>query len=164
MPPSSYYHVLSKESCDFGPREDKTACLVSPKTAEVCPLEKLGYPFTIDRKEIDCSENADHVGVTRDVKGGNMPPILERSASYRRAVAAILHNGAALNHNANPCHTLQLERLYGSPVLLSGLSSLVLSKKEIRVLYQQHKSTLCRLQKLNCKTLECIILSFWESS
>ena len=68
-----------------------------------------------------------------------------------------LHTDAAYHHNSNSSDTLCLEKLYGSPVLLSGIASLVLSNKEIRILYLQHKSMLCRLQKLNPNTPDCVI-------
>ena len=86
-----------------------------------------------------------------------MPHVLERVSAYGRAMAALLHTGAARHHNGNPSDTLRLEKLYGTPVLLSGVASFVLSKKEMCILYQQHKLMLCRLQKMNINTPDCVI-------
>ena len=87
-----------------------------------------------------------------------MPHIIDRISAHNRATASILHTGAALHHCANPSASIQLERLYGCPVLFSGVASLVLNKKEINVLSKHHKRTLCRLQKLPSNTPDCVLL------
>ena len=63
-----------------------------------------------------------------------MPHIIDRIAAHKRAIAAILHTGAARQHNAMPSSSLKIERLYGSPVLFSGIATLVLNKKELNAL------------------------------
>ena len=120
-------------------------------------LLKLGCPITIDSKTVAYCTSAEHVGVLRSVDGGNMPHILDRISAHRRALSSVLFSGAAKHHMSNPTATLQLERLYGSPVLLSGVSSLVLSKKELGVLHRHHRVTLCRLQKLANTTPDCVV-------
>ena len=50
--------------------------------------------------------------------------------------------GAARHHRANPAAGLRLEQVYGFPVLLSGLGSLVLDKSELSVVNQHHKETI----------------------
>ena len=52
---------------------------------------------------------------------------------------------------------MQLEKLYGCPVLLSGLPSLVLTNREVGVLHKHYKLTLCRLQKLPVTTPDCVV-------
>ena len=54
-------------------------------------------------------------------------------------------------------HTCAWERLYGCPVLLSGLASLVLSFHETSVIHHHHKVTLQRLQRLHFATPECVV-------
>ena len=86
-----------------------------------------------------------------------MPHLLDRVSAHRRALGSLLHTGAARKHHRNPAATLHLERLYGSPVLLSGLAALVLTSKEIGVIHRHHRVTLCRLQKLPSTTSDCVV-------
>ena len=73
-------------------------------------------------------------------------------------MASILHTGAALHHSANPATSLKLERLYGCPVLLSGLPSLILNSRELSTVHRHHRTTLCRLQKLAKTTPDCVVV------
>ena len=86
-----------------------------------------------------------------------MPHILDRVSAHRRAMASVLHAGAALHHCSNPAASLKLESLYGCPVLLSGLPSLILSNRELGIVLRHHKTTLCRLQKLPKTTPDCVV-------
>ena len=71
---------------------------------------------------------------------------------------AVLPSGMAYGHSGNPAANIQLERLYGCPVLLSGLAALVLSNQEISVLHHHHKTKLQQLQRLHQATPECVIM------
>ena len=106
---------------------------------------------------VSYSTSAEHVGIIRSIEGGNMPHILGRISAHTRAVASILFCGAARHHACNPCNSIHLERLYGGPVLLSGVPALVLSKKELDVLDRHQRLMLCRLQKLNRNTPACVV-------
>ena len=86
-----------------------------------------------------------------------MPHILDRIAAHSRALASVLHTGAAKRHSANPSAALQLDKIYGSGVLFSGTASLVLNKKEIDALSRHYRHTICRLQKLPLNTPECVV-------
>ena len=138
---------------------EKTKLLVwSPKSQlQRTELLKLSCQITIDSKNIEYSSSAEHVGVTRSIDGGNMPHLLDRVSAHRRAMGSVLHTGAARHHNGNPAATLQLERLYGCPVLLSGMAALVLSNKEVGVIQRHHRVTLCRLQKLPSTSPDCVV-------
>ena len=138
---------------------DKTKLLVwSPSNQKQgTELLKLSCPISIDNLCIDYSTSAEHVGVTRSTDGGNMPHILDRVSAHRRAMASFLHTGAAQHHRANPSATMQLERLYGCLVLLSGLPSLVLNNRELGTVLSHHRITLCRLQKLAKTTPDCVV-------
>ena len=120
-------------------------------------LLQLGCSIAIDGKSINYSDFAEHVGVRRSVNGGNMPHIVDRIGAHTRALAAILHTGAARNHLANPSSCLQLEKIYGGGVLFSGTASLVLSEKEISSLSRHFRHTICKLQKLPLTTPSCVI-------
>ena len=57
--------------------------------------------------------------------------------------------GLARRQRLNPVASIRILSLYGTPVLLSGLASLVLSSKEISFIDQQHKRTVQALLKLS---------------
>ena len=120
-------------------------------------LLQLGCSIAIDGKSINYSDFAEHEGVRRSVNGGNMPHKVDRIGAHTRALAAILHTGAARNHLANPSSRLQLEKIYGGGVLFSGTASLVLSEKEISSLSRHFRHTISKLQKLPLTTPSCVI-------
>ena len=57
---------------------------------------------------------------------------LNTKNAHTRAVYAVLPAGLARGHNGNPAAALRVEAMYGLPVLLSGLASLILGKPELR--------------------------------
>ena len=67
-------------------------------------------------------------------------------------------NWYGFSHRGNPSASLKLERLYGTPVLLSGLASLVLTDEEYEAVHHHHKLTLQRLQRLHIATPECVVM------
>ena len=85
---------------------------------------KLSCPININSMKFGFSTTADHVGVLRSVRGGH---ILDRLTAHRGALASICPCGAARHHQANPAAAIQLNKLYGCPVFLSGLPTLVLA-------------------------------------
>ena len=91
------------------------------------------------------------MGVVRSVVG-NLPNILARLTAHKKAVAAVLYTGPARHHKGNPAAGLKLEKVYGLPVLLSGIGSLVLSKAEKQVLNNHHQKTLQQLLHLHPNT------------
>ena len=70
---------------------------------------------------------------------------------------AILPAGLARGHSGNPAAALRVERIYGAPVLLSGLSSLVMSRSEVETLDTHYKGCLEGLMKLCKKTPACVV-------
>jgi hypothetical protein len=138
---------------------EKTKLLVwspSNKKSET-ELLKLSCPITIEDLTIQYSDTAEHVGILRSVAGDNMPHILDRISAHRRALSSVLFTGAARHHRANPTAAFQLEKLYASPVMFSGLAALILNTKEQGVIQSHHKLTLSRLQKLPTNTPACVI-------
>ena len=132
-----------------------TWCPTSKKAESY--LLQLGCPISIDGNSIGYCNSAEHVGVLRSVDGGNMPHILDRISAHRRAMASVIFSGGARHHMSNPSATIKLEKLYGCPVLLSGVATLVLNNKELGTLHRHHRVTLCRLQKLPNTTPDCVV-------
>lgn len=60
-----------------------------------------------------------------------------------------MHCGLARNHRANPMMSVRVEKLYATPVLLSGLGSLILSSKEINMIEHHYRETLRQLLRLH---------------
>ena len=105
-------------------------------------------PISMFDNHIEFSRQADHVGILRCVDPGAMAAVLARVAAHTRALHAVLPAGLARGHRGNPAAALKIEQLYGQPVLLSGLASLVLGKPELEALDHHHKVTLERLLRL----------------
>ena len=120
-------------------------------------LQKLVNPLTLNGHNIDFSSSADHVGILRSIEG-NMPNILARLSAHTKAIMAVLPTGMALGHRGNPAASLRLDRLYGTPVLLSGLSALVLNDPELAVIHHHHKLNLQGLQRLFLGTPESVVM------
>jgi hypothetical protein len=99
-------------------------------------------------RHISFCDEAEHVGILRSSVAGNMAAVLARQAAYTRAMFAVLPRGLARRHHGNPAAALRVEQLYGLPVLLSGLASLVLNKTELKSLDLHHRTQLLRLQRL----------------
>ena len=68
--------------------------------------------------------------------------------SHKKALGAILHSGAALNHRGNLAGVIKVEKLYALPVLLSGTAGLVLTKSEENILDNHYTGTLKKLLKV----------------
>ena len=86
-----------------------------------------------------------------------MPHLLTRIFNHKKAVYSLLPAGIARRHRGNPAASLKLHQLYATPVLLSGLAALILSKKEIKILDSHYKLTLQNILKLYEKTPSCIV-------
>ena len=131
----------------------KTKLLVfnSKQTKLQSSIELASTTISVDGEDIHPSTQASHVGVVRSVDG-NGANIAARLLSHRKAVYGLLSAGLAKGHRANPAASLRVEAVYGVPVLLSGLASLVLSAKEENMLGQHYKVHLERLLRLHQAT------------
>ena len=99
-------------------------------------------------KSIEFVKEAEHVGVLRSSEG-NLPNLLLRFSAFKKAIGSLVSCGLARRQRSNPVASIRILSLYGTPVLLSGLASLVLSSKEISFIDQQHKRTVQALLKLS---------------
>ena len=100
---------------------------------------------------VEFVKEAEHVGTVRSTDG-NLTHILSRFSAHRKAMSAVLPAGMAKGHRANPASTINALKTYGTPVLLSGVSTLTLSKSETKLVDQNLKFYLQNLQKLYDKT------------
>ena len=131
----------------------KTKLLVfnSKDTVLQSEVDLASTTISVNGQVILPTQQAAHVGVVRSVVG-NEANILSRLAAHRKAMYSLLSAGLARNHRANPSAALRIESVYGVPVLLSGLASLVLTTKEENMIAQHYKVHLERLLKLHQAT------------
>ena len=134
-----------------------TLCPSKTKLLRIAPninphsLEPFN-PICINGKEIPFSVEAEHVGTRCSVTG-----IMNRLVAHRKALGATLSSGVAFKSRANPIIGLKMARIYGSPVLLSGISSLVSSSSDIAIIDQHLKDTYQNLQKLHQRTPRSVV-------
>ena len=88
---------------------------------------------------------------------GNGPAILDRITAHRKALSAILFSGLAKGHRSNPMVGMRVERIFATPVLLSGIAALVLTKKDINMIDHHYQETLRQPLRLHHKTPRCCI-------
>ena len=134
--------------------ESKTKLLRISRNCET-ELEVFN-PIFIDGKQIEFSQEAEHVGVIRS-RNGNVPHLINRICSHRKAMGAALSSGFAQKRRANPVISLKLNRVYGTPVLMSGVATLVLSGTEVSIIGQHLKCTYQNVQKLLPKTPDAFV-------
>ena len=136
------YHV------EMVPEKTKLLCYTPRGQKYQTYYLKVASPISMLGETVSFSEDAEHVGILRSTSAGNMANILSRQAAHTRALFAVLPAGLARGHHGNPAASTRVEKMYGCPVLLSGLASLVLSKTEIDSLDHHYKLSLERLQRL----------------
>ena len=137
---------LTNEYCkqfhvELVPSKTKLLAFTPPNHQMDIYLQQLTSPVSLGGHEIEFCTSAEHVGILRSPEG-NMPNILSRLSAHTRAIMSVLPIGMACSHRGNPAASLSIEKLYGTPVLLSGLPSLVLSDSELSVVHHHHKLTL----------------------
>ena len=125
---------------------DKTVMQVMSTNAMSKQVEYLKRfsPVNLQGSQIKFKSSAEHLGIVRSVHG-NLPNILQRISSHKAAIGAVVTNGLAKHHRANQAARLRVEQIYGAPVLLSGLASLILKKSEQAVISKHHHKTLTNL-------------------
>ena len=116
----------------------------------------LPNPIEVNGSKIPFSSETEHVGIIRNISG-NLPSILARFSAHRKALAGVLHGGLARGHRANPMMSVRVEKLYATPVLLSGLGSLILSSKEINMIDHHYRETLRQLLRLHKNSPRCAV-------
>ena len=145
----------AKYNVDLVPDKTKLQVFI-PKSASVLPSYFTSRSLSIASQKINFVDEAEHVGVVRSVHG-NLPHLLNRVSAFKNAMASILPSGIARRHRGNPAASLKVLQLYGTPKLLSGVATLVLSKPEIKIVERTTLDYLQNLQKLYDKTPRPVI-------
>ena len=87
----------------------------------------------------------------------DIPHISSRFTAHRKSLASVLPFGLARSHRCNPAASLRINNLYATPVLLSGLGSLILNSSEINMINAYMKKITQNLQKLMPNTPACVV-------
>lgn len=136
---------------------EKTKLLAfGPQKSLQMYYDKFVSNINIKSNNIQFANEAKHGGILHSVHG-SLPSLLARLSAHRKAVMAVLNVGLARGHRRNLATVLRVEQIYGAPVLLSGLSSLVLNKMEVEYLDHHYKKTLESLRKLYPATPSTVV-------
>ena len=138
------------------PEKTKLLAFCPSGSEDAVSYAKIISPISINGTAIPFSDSAEHVGIVRSVHG-NLPNILARLSAHKKAVFSVLSSGLARGHSGNPAASVRVERLYGLPVMLSGLATMVLSTSEISSVNSHFKVHLERLLRLHQSTPESVI-------
>ena len=145
----------SKYQVQLSATKTKLLCY-SPNESDYIKYVKLISPLHIDMTRIPFVDSAEHVGVMRSTHG-NLPHIHKKIVSHKKSLGAILFSGLSRRHRSNPLASIRAERIFGAPVLFSGMSSLILSKSESDIIASHVKTTIEGLLKLYPRTPEPVI-------
>ena len=153
--------LLTQEYCQkysvtLVPEKTKLLAFTPTGCEILTDYAKIISPISINGAFIPFSDSAEHVGIVRSIHG-NGPNILARLSAHRRAVYSVLPAGLARGHRGNPAASMRVERLYGAPVLLSGLATMVMSKTEVALIAGHFKQHTERLLKLHKASPECVV-------
>ena len=153
--------ILTLEYCQrynvtLVPEKTKLLVFAPPGSELEVEYAQIISPINVNGNFIPFSDAAEHVGIVRSIHG-NGPNILSRFTAHRRAVFSLLPSGLARGHRGNPAAAVRVERLYGLPVLLSGMASLVLSTQEVSLISSHFKQHMERLLKLHKATPDPVV-------
>ena len=153
--------LLTMEYCEkysvtLVPEKTKLLAFCPPGSESEVDYAKIISPISINGSAIPFCDSAEHVGIVRSVLG-NLPNIFARLSAHKRAVFSVLSSGLALGHAGNPAACMRVEKLYGVPVMLSGMATQILSKADLCLLDGHFKPHVERLLKLHRSTPECVV-------
>ena len=127
-----------------------------PKHSFLVEYAKHVSTVTVDNTVVKFVSEAEHVGVIRS-STGNIPNILHRISCYKKALLSVSSCGISRAQRGNPAASLKVHQLYAVPVLLSGLGSLVLHEKEVKLVDSNYKNTVQNLQRLHKNTPRAVV-------
>ena len=130
-----------KHHVHLSPGKTKLMAYSNNATKFQAYYDKIVSPINIDGIKVNFFEEAEHVGVTRSTMG-NLPHIINRFASHKKAISAVAPMGLSRRRKVNPAASIKIQKIYGTPVLLSGIPSLVLKQSEISLVNQFMKRTI----------------------
>ena len=152
---------LTEEYCQkfrvkLEPKKTKLLGFSNKSTELLVKLAESNNLITINNVKVSFTTEAEHVGVVRNT-AGNMPNLLHRIAEHKKSLGAVLSAGLARGHRGSPAAALRVHQLHCTPVLFSGLATLVLNKAETGIIDKHYQYTIQNLQRLHIKTPRSIV-------
>ena len=124
----------------FVPDKTKLVAFVNPKLKNIPPIEAFLNPVSLSNTKIPLSNRAEHVGVIRE-STDIFPHILNRITAHKKASSLIRFSSSS--------HTnVHAETCFCTPILLSGLSSLVIDNTNMNYLETYFKGSLKKTLRL----------------
>ena len=139
------------------PSKTKLLAYSTESQRHVVEHAELINQISIGGEPVKFVTEAEHVGVIRNIDG-NLPNIMHRITAHKRSMGAVLSAGLARGQRGNPAASLKVHQLYGSPVLFSGLATLVLSPAEVKIIDHHYQHTVQNVQRLHDKTPRSLVL------
>ena len=118
----------------FVPDKTKLIAFTDPKLAHIPQIESFLTPITISDKVIPLSHTADHVGIVRNSTSIS-PHILDRISAHKKANAILKYAGSGGNNRTSLLASIRAEQCFCTPVLLSGMASLVIDKPLMNIFF-----------------------------
>ena len=151
------YKYCNKYSVKLVPDKTKLVAFSAQEDSPLVSYAAFTSEIALYGQKIPFSTEAEHLGILRTNTATNVPNILVRLQQHDKKLFSLLPAGLALGHHANPAACIKVEQQYALPVLLSGLSALVLRKSEMNMISTCYKNTLQRLMKLHDRTSDCVV-------
>ena len=97
------------------------------------------------------STEAEHLGIIRTPDVKNTSALVARIAAHDWVLSSLLSAGLAKGHKTNPCTALKALQVYCTPILLSGIASLILTKSDYKLLDLHYRKIFQRMMRLHLK-------------
>ena len=133
----------------FVPKTNKYVAFVNKTLSEIPPIEYHIAPITISGKKIPLSQSAEHVGVIRDCRS-IFPHLLNRMSAHKKATSLLRFAGSGITHHTNLFARLRAFNVFATPILLSGIPSLIIDKTNSKTLDNFYKTSLKNTLSLPC--------------
>ena len=114
---------LLKELHETGHRKTHLVVMSPKRTNDPQPRGHV----IVNGTEISETQSAVHLGLIRSSSLSNFHSIQDRMSKHMKSMFLVLSSGGCRGHHANPAASLKIQSLYSSPILFSGLGSLILS-------------------------------------
>ena len=116
-------------------------------------------PWTIGDKKLPVVDCTTHLGITRDVSKHDpvSSHITDKLSVGIRTAYALMGSGLHCLNGLHPCVSLHIYNTYIIPRMISGLESVVISKKDMKQLETYHRKFLKCIQNLPSNTASCAV-------
>ena len=132
---------------------DKTKLIafVNIKLKNIPPIESFLNPVSLSNTKIQLSDRAEHVGVIRE-STDIFPHILNHITAHKKASSLIKFSSSSNTNVTSLWAHIRAEMCFCTPILLSGLSSLIINNTNMNYLETYFKGSLKKILRLPVDT------------